>query len=62
MRSRPAFVMRAVMSRRTRSRFMSESRLVGRRGEKRCTHETSSTGFAMLSIQPKQSASSTASL
>jgi hypothetical protein len=41
---------------------MSERRLVVRRGEKRCAQHSASTGFAMLSIQPKQSASSTASL
>jgi hypothetical protein len=42
--------------------FISEAFEPGRRGEKRCARRSASIFFWMLSIQPKQSASSTESL
>jgi len=45
-----------------RARLSGETGALGRRGVNRCARRSPSTGFTRLSIQPKHSASSTASL
>jgi hypothetical protein len=60
---RPAAVIRFVRTRRrARALFISDVGEPGRRGVKRCAVRSTSSFFCVLSIHPKQSASSTASL
>jgi len=61
--SKPAGVIRfALINLFTRSRFIADSWLPGLRGLNRCVNRNASTFLRILSIQPKQRASSTASL